>query len=55
MNPRGPESGQNRVILGGAAPNGPLWVRAASRDYDNSPPYGKGYLIGFRCAKDAPK
>ena len=53
-NPHGPEWGRYRVARGGMAANGSKWLRAASRDQTLSPD-ARTHLIGFRCAKDAPK
>jgi formylglycine-generating enzyme required for sulfatase activity len=50
-NPLGPESGQNRVLRGGAWDND-YGLRTTTR---NSSPSESGFLdvIGFRCARDA--
>ena len=50
-NPRGPTSGRERVIRGGAW-NGAYadWMRPTFRYHD--PPETKSYGIGFRCAAD---
>jgi formylglycine-generating enzyme required for sulfatase activity len=49
-NPKGPDSGTERVIRGGAFnASSPAWVRPAFRYYDT--PEKKSYGIGFRCAR----
>ena len=50
-NPKGPDTGTERVIRGGAFnASSPAWVRPAFRYYDA--PEKKSYGIGFRCAKN---
>lgn len=53
QNPRGPSSGEYRVIRGGSWYNAPVNVRSALRYWD-SPTLRYGN-IGFRCAQDIPK
>jgi formylglycine-generating enzyme required for sulfatase activity len=48
-NPRGPESGQSRVLRGGSWGSNPIHLRTAYRD-DETPGYRR-YGIGFRCAR----
>lgn len=50
-NPKGPSSGQYRVLRGGSWFNGPRTVRSALRTR-NTPAYRHAPL-GFRCAQDA--
>jgi formylglycine-generating enzyme required for sulfatase activity len=51
VDPRGPASGKERVIRGGAW-NGTYadWMRPTFRYHD--PPETKSYGIGFRCVSD---
>ncbi|TAJ28041.1 MAG: formylglycine-generating enzyme family protein [Nitrospirae bacterium] len=53
QNPKGPSSGQFRVIRGGSWANGRLRIRSANRDWD-TPTY-RYDSIGFRCARDVAK
>lgn len=48
VDPRGPETGETRVIRGGSYVAGRPWLRAASRDHD--PPTVRRSFRGFRCA-----
>ncbi len=50
-NPRGPETGTERGLRGGAWTKLPIFVRATFRD--SSTPTDRNNLIGFRCAKGA--
>ncbi len=50
-NPRGPSSGQYRVVRGGSWLASPFYVRSADRF--GAPPAVRIALIGFRCAQDA--
>lgn len=52
QNPRGPETGSNRVLRGGSWLNGPLFLRATARG-DMASDY-RGSTVGFRCASDGP-
>ncbi|MBM4121155.1 MAG: formylglycine-generating enzyme family protein [Nitrospira sp.] len=52
-NPKGPQSGQFKVIRGGSWANGRLRIRSANRDWD-TPTY-RYDSIGFRCAQDVTK
>lgn len=56
-NPRGPESGANKVVRGGAWRFGPESCRSGYR-YNESPGYADvcfGYdIYGFRCVRNAP-
>jgi iron(II)-dependent oxidoreductase len=51
-NPRGPDSGQYRVLRGGSWYSLPISLRAASRN--NSTPDARHSVIGFRCARGLP-
>ena len=51
-NPRGPSSGQYRVLRGGAWDNTPESVRAATRD--GFEPANRSYSYGFRLSLSAP-
>ena len=51
-NPRGPDSGQYRVLRGGSWSNPPIFLRTADRDPD--PPVIRFNFIGFRCARGIP-
>ena len=49
--PKGPGSGDERVIRGGAWNAGhPSWVRSSFRH--KSPPMTRSHAIGFRCARE---
>jgi len=48
-NPKGPSSGQYRVLRGGAWDNNQYSVRAATRSY--STPATRYNHVGFRCAQ----
>ena len=48
--PKGPTSGEFRVLRGGAWFNGPRVARATAR-YKNAP-NSRGFSLGFRCARD---
>jgi len=50
VNPKGPSSGESRVLRGGSWDLNPGSVRCATRGY--KPPDVAGDNIGFRCAKD---
>lgn len=50
-NPKGPSSGQYRVLRGGSWGNGPDSVRSATRSREA--PTDRYDVIGFRCAQDA--
>ena len=50
-NPRGPDSGQRRVLRGGHWVSSPNTLRAAPRD--RSAPVTRGTSFGFRCARGA--
>lgn len=50
--PRGPDSGQSRVLRGGSWFNYPVNLRAMARSYDA--PDRWRHFLGFRCAKGAP-
>ena len=52
-NPKGPSSGQERMVRGGSWGNGPVLVRSAYRSR-YTPPAKRLDNIGFRCAQDAP-
>ena len=52
-NPKGPSSGQYRVVRGGSWDSGPRGVRSAVRG--RSTPSNRHAAIGFRCAQDRPK
>ncbi|MBI4953702.1 MAG: SUMF1/EgtB/PvdO family nonheme iron enzyme [Myxococcales bacterium] len=49
--PRGPDSGDHRVVRGGSFQSGRAWLRAAARDHDI--PSARRAWRGFRCARDA--
>jgi iron(II)-dependent oxidoreductase len=51
-NPKGPDSGQSRVVRGGSWNLNPVYLRASFR-YNYSPD-GRGNLLGFRCARGLP-
>jgi formylglycine-generating enzyme required for sulfatase activity len=51
-NPRGPDSGQSRVLRGGAWSYFPVLLRAAFRN--GHTPVNRYDLVGFRCARDLP-
>jgi len=51
-NPKGPSSGESRVLRGGSWNLGPVNVRSAS-SYTSTPATRNGF-IGFRCAQDVP-
>jgi len=48
-NPKGPNSGNYRVLRGGSWDVKANYIRAANR-YGNVPGYGDSY-VGFRCAR----
>jgi formylglycine-generating enzyme required for sulfatase activity len=50
-NPRGPETGDVRVVRGGGYHNGRAWLRGAARDH--LPPGFKLPWVGFRCVREA--
>ena len=50
-NPRGPDSGNSRVLRGGSFLNVPILLRATYRD--DYTPDTRNYVIGFRCARGA--
>lgn len=52
-NPKGPSSGQYRVLRGGSWLYEPVDVRSANRY--RATPTDRGGSIGFRCAQDIPK
>ena len=52
-NPKGPSSGEYRVIRGGSWYSGPVNVRSAYRN--SYTPTERNDHIGFRCAQDVPK
>jgi formylglycine-generating enzyme required for sulfatase activity len=52
-NPKGPSSGQYRVLRGGSWGDLPVYVRSASRL--RSTPTDRLVNIGFRCVQDIPK
>jgi formylglycine-generating enzyme required for sulfatase activity len=52
-NPKGPSSGQYRVLRGGTWFNAPVDVRSANRYW--LPPSLRNDSLGFRCAQDSPK
>lgn len=52
-NPKGPGSGELRLLRGGSWGNEPVAVRSACRDGDT--PTSRRDGIGFRCAQDVPK
>ena len=49
-NPRGPDTGDMRVVRGGSYQSGQPWLRASARTYDL--PSRKRVWRGFRCARD---
>jgi formylglycine-generating enzyme required for sulfatase activity len=49
-NPKGPESGESRVLRGGSWVNGPVDIRASNRRRGN--PDWKHRDIGFRCVRN---
>ncbi|MEJ7734870.1 MAG: SUMF1/EgtB/PvdO family nonheme iron enzyme, partial [Polyangiaceae bacterium] len=49
VNPRGPDSGDERVVRGGGYAHGRPWLRGASRDRDF--PHVRRTWRGFRCAR----
>lgn len=53
QNPRGPSSGELRILRGGSWFNGPASVRSATRG--RLTPSTRDANIGFRCAQDIPK
>ncbi len=52
-NPRGPASGDERVVRGGSYVHGAAWLRNASRGHDA--PGARRTFRGFRCAYDVPE
>ena len=52
-NPKGPSSGENRVIRGGSWDDGSGGVRSALRS--GLTPTDRHVVLGFRCAQDSPK
>lgn len=52
-NPKGPSSGEYRVIRGGSWSDGPVLVRSAYRS--RITPTNRLVYLGFRCAQDIPK
>lgn len=52
-NPKGPSSGEKRVIRGGSWGDPPRNIRVTARF--SAPPDFRDQSIGFRCAMDAPK
>jgi formylglycine-generating enzyme required for sulfatase activity len=52
-NPKGPESGDERVVRGGSFRDGRAWTRTTTRDHDL--PSARRAWRGFRCAKSAEK
>ncbi len=50
-NPKGPSSGEYRVIRGGSWIDVPVYIRSANR-YWNTPSY-RNATLGFRCAQDS--
>jgi formylglycine-generating enzyme required for sulfatase activity len=52
-NPKGPSSGQYRVLRGGSWNTVPHNVRSALRDWDT--PTDRHAVIGFRCAQEVPQ
>ena len=48
-NPRGPETGDRRVVRGGAWNSYPVSLRSAFRD--SNPPDDRSSFLGFRCAR----
>jgi formylglycine-generating enzyme required for sulfatase activity len=53
-NPKGPESGQYRVVRGGSWVSAPLNLRASGRLNLSTSPDARGYYVGFRCARGLP-
>ena len=51
-NPKGPSSGEYRVLRGGSWSNGPVNVRSANRGRNT--PTTRYVPLGFRCAQDVP-
>jgi formylglycine-generating enzyme required for sulfatase activity len=51
VNPRGPSSGEYRVLRGGSWGYAPYDARCASRYWDF--PYSQTFIAGFRCASDS--
>lgn len=51
-NPKGPESGQFKVLRGGSWDSNPWYVRTANRL--NSTPDARSDSVGFRCARGSP-
>lgn len=49
--PKGPDTGETRVVRGGSYVSGRPWVRAAARDHDR--PTVRRSFRGFRCAHPA--
>lgn len=49
-NPRGPDTGETRVLRGGSYILGGAWMRGAARDHDR--PTVRRSFRGFRCAYD---
>jgi formylglycine-generating enzyme required for sulfatase activity len=52
-NPRGPDSGESRVVRGGAWSSKAVHVRSASR-FPLTAEYQRSYSWGFRCARGSP-
>ncbi|NGZ11787.1 MAG: hypothetical protein CV088_20865 [Nitrospira sp. LK70] len=52
-NPKGPSTGEDRVVRGGSWISGPVSVRSAHRGMVG--PANRGDSFGFRCAQDVPK
>jgi sulfatase modifying factor 1 len=48
VNPKGPDTGETRVVRGGGYASGRPWVRGAARDHDR--PSNRRADRGFRCA-----
>lgn len=51
-NPKGPSSGQYRVVRGGSWSDAPVYIRSAYRNWLS--PTGRNDRLGFRCAQDIP-
>jgi formylglycine-generating enzyme required for sulfatase activity len=51
-NPKGPETGDEKVIRGGSYGHGRAWLRSACREHD--PPSARRAWRGFRCTYDNP-
>ncbi len=51
VNPKGPDTGETRVVRGGSYASGRPWVRGAARDHDR--PSSRRADRGFRCAYNA--